>query len=121
MKFLIKCKDCVYGSDDLEDVALIIDREWDGFLGCEEREYGDIFSGGNGRFWDVTEKACREWIRLYSGKAQIAFGELWVPKLVRFHCQEDVEQIEGEIEAEEDWLGEAVRDHRHSVGIQFNR
>jgi hypothetical protein len=116
MKYVLKCKDCVYGCDSMEDVARIINQEWDDFLACEEREYADV-SPGSGRFWDKTEDACRFWLEHleYGRKAEYAYGELWVPEAVRRLCADDLEEIESEIEAEGDWLREAVRDYRASV------
>lgn len=119
MKYVIRCKNCTYSCDTLEDAAAILNTEWDEFYEALEMEYADV--GGGGLFWNVTEKVCQEWISRHADEAEFAYGSLQVPKLVRFHCQEDISQIEGEIEAEEDWLGDAVRDYRHSVGIQFSR
>jgi len=120
MKYIIKCKDCVYGCDSMEDVARLINVEWDDFIYCYEMEYADV-APNCGRFWDITEKACLSWIEFYSGEAEYAFGELSVPLQVKFHCPDDIDEIESEIRAEGDWLREAVRDYRSSTGIVFNR
>jgi hypothetical protein len=102
----------------MEDVAKIVNSEWDDFITCFEMEYADV--GGGGIFYDVTEKACRAWVEHYASKAE-SYSDLFVPKLVRLHCQDDLDEIEAEMLAEADWLNEAVRDYRSSVGIQFNR
>lgn len=120
MKYVIKCKDCVYGCDSMEDAARIFHEEWDDLTKAYEMEFADV--GGGGLFWDVTEKLCIEFIELSERQPkeypiEYAHGELQVPNLVRFHCQDRLADIEGNIEDEKKHERELVSDYHGSLGV----
>ena len=96
------------------------DAVWQDLQFVVEFTPGDVWPGENGLYHDVTEQACREYLKAYRDEIEYDWdGQAMVPDVVRQWCGEEVAELEGERAF--DWEAEERSHHMHSVGVGLAR